>query len=514
MTKKTSDNRQVSNHESDTADARDDKFVAGNDTETVQSAPDASTKVDGQVSDHAQQTDAPVNAGPDTVETVAGTSEVNDASQARDEAGATPPPADPPARESTVSSVPASGSGSGKAVLVGAGVVVVALAIALWFQHKTYNENAAALQAQVSQVSQQAAQALEQSRQVQSTGGQQADALARLQAELEQSRSQIDALTQTLQTLTDTGSDLVLLNDVDHLVTIAQQQLQLGGNVANAIVALETAQAQLARANRPAMASLLQTLNGDLERLRAVSTVDVAMLVNRLETLSALVSQAPLMVPDNAAPEPIARAPEFDGFTVPSVSTPETPDTMPWWEKGWVTASDWASTAWNSVSQDLERFIVVRRVDDATAMLLSPDQAARFRENLRLRILTAQLALMMRQPTVWQTETAALVKAVESRFDERSPDAREALRIARQMQDTNIDTQLPTVTNSLKAIEALRDEQARQAGARDTASEAAGNAGAAPTDEAGDSSTAREDTPAADASSPASDVPANAAVQG
>src|SRR5690606_23662761 len=163
--------------------------------------------------------------------------------------------------------------------------------------------------------------------------------------------------------------------------------------------------------------------------------------------------------------------------------------------------------------RDLERFIVVRRVDDATAMLLSPDQAARFRENLRLRILTAQLALMMRQPTVWQTETAALVKAVESRFDERSPDAREALRIARQMQDTNIDTQLPTVTTSLKAIEALRDEQARQAGARDTASEAAGNGASAPTDDAAEASTGRENTPAADTSAPASDAPANAAVQ-
>ena len=79
---------------------------------------------------------------------------------------------------------------------------------------------------------------------------------------------------------------MVLLNDIDHLVTIAQQQLLLGGNVANAIVSLETAQARLARANRPTLASLQQTINGDLDRLRASSTTDVASLSRQLEQLA------------------------------------------------------------------------------------------------------------------------------------------------------------------------------------------------------------------------------------
>src|SRR5690606_38080102 len=104
-----------------------------------------------------------------------------------------------------------------------------------------------------------------------------------------------------------------------------------------------------------------------------------------------------------------------------------------------------------------------RRVDDAQALLMSPDQATRFRENLRLRIMTAQLALMMRQPKVWSTETASLVKAIESRFDQQSPEARRALKIARDMSDTDIDSPLPTVDNSLAAIESLRDASAKSA---------------------------------------------------
>src|SRR5690606_28548459 len=93
-----------------------------------------------------------------------------------------------------------------------------------------------------------------------------------LRAELATASAIIQDLDEALRSMTERGAERVLLSDMDHPATIAQQQLELGGNVRNAIVAREAAQAQLARANRPALASLLQTVNGDLERLRAAST--------------------------------------------------------------------------------------------------------------------------------------------------------------------------------------------------------------------------------------------------
>jgi uroporphyrin-3 C-methyltransferase len=351
---------------------------------------------------------------------------------------------------------------AGPALLV-AGVLVVALAAALWYQQTSHRETTQQLTGLVQSAREGAQQAQELASRLERQAQQQAAKLAVLEDSLAESRAQVDTLAQAFQALTDTGSDLVLLNDVDHLVTIAQQQLQLGGNVANAIVALETAQAQLARANRPNLASLQQTINGDLDRLRAVSTIDVALITDQLDTLGVLVSQAPLLVPDDAMPKAQTQASEFTGFSVPPVKVADSAEQTPWWETGLQTAGNWFSSVWNSLRHDLGQFIAVRRVDDAAAMLMSPDQAARFRENLRLRIMTAQLALMMRQPKVWQAETDALVKALESRFEGNALDTRKALKIARQLQETVIDTRLPTVTNSLQAIETLREEQARRA---------------------------------------------------
>src|SRR5690606_17542371 len=112
----------------------------------------------------------------------------------------------------------------------------------------------------------------------------------------------------------------------------------LEGNVANAIISLEVAQARLARANRPALASLQQTINGDVDRLRAVVTVDVPTLSARLDRLYTLLGEAPLLVPDAAAPQ--TTPPAAEPAPVPAAADPLAAD-APWWRRMGHEAWDW-----------------------------------------------------------------------------------------------------------------------------------------------------------------------------
>lgn len=354
----------------------------------------------------------------------------------------------------------------GAALLVVLVIVVVALSVALWYQFQTTQQALADLRTDSQAATSQTQQALDNSTKALDGVAEQNKKLDALSKTLSSSKTELDGLSQAFQMITDRGSDLVLINDIDHLVTIAQQQLQLSGNVANAIISLETAQAQLARANRPSLASLQQTINGDLDRLRAASTIDIALLSGRLDELAGLVSQAPLLVPDDAAPgmgSSGEQTPENQSFSG-GTRDPDTKDTptahgteQPWWRDALDSTTQWAAHTVTTLRDDLGQFISVQRVDDATALLISPDQATRFRDNLRLRIMTAQLALMMGHDQVWETETASLLNAIEGRFDKSSGLTRKALKIARDVADTSIVTSLPTVTNSIKALEALRD---------------------------------------------------------
>ena len=343
-------------------------------------------------------------------------------------------------------------------------IIAILLALAVWYQQRLFSQSTTALSNQLQVTARDAISAGEQAQQALKLAQTQAGQISELNQALQDSRDAYQGLEKAFQTLTDSSSDLVLLNDIDHLLTIASQQLSLGGNVSNAIIALEAAQAQLARANRPSLAPLQQAINGDVDRLRAVAVLDVAQLSGRLDELKRLVSQAPLLIPDDAAPQvesaprPGAAPVSDQGSISGGQTAPEADaaDAQPWWRETLHRSGDWLSNAWASVRQDLGGFISVRRVQDSSALLISPDQAVQLRENLRLRIMTAQLALMMRQPEVWKSETDALVQALESHFDGQSPQVKQAIRLARQLSETPIAVKAPTVDNSIQALEALR----------------------------------------------------------
>ncbi|MFT0534006.1 uroporphyrinogen-III C-methyltransferase [Castellaniella hirudinis] len=356
-------------------------------------------------------------------------------------------------------------------------LLAIVLAAALYEQNRQYQVLRADFQRQSSENIQQIQSAHQQATQAVTQAREQSAEILSLRGALDTLGDQLDELDQALQMVSDSGSDLLLLNDIDHLVTIAQQQLALGGNVANAIVSLEAAQAQLARANRPNLAALQQSINGDLDRLRAVATINLPALSGQIDQLADLLGSAPLLVADKAAagPPPGGLAAAQPAGAPGAAPAGQAGQDQPAWQRvaldGWLWVRDGAV----QLAQDLRGLLEVRRVDDAAALLMSPDQALQFREGLKQRAVTAQLALMMHQSRIWKSELDRIARAVDQRYDMRAEASRQALALARALHDTSIEITLPTVDNSLAAIAAAREAQAD---AHDAAVPAAAPAGA------------------------------------
>ena len=276
---------------------------------------------------------------------------------------------------------------------------------------------------------------------------------------------QLNDISVAVQTISATDSDLILLNDIEQLITLAQQQLMIGGNLANAIVSLETAQARLAHANRQSLATLMQTINGDLDRLRTVQVADVSTVTVQLNRLKELLNEAPLYVPDiknssingNGESKEHATSPVLD--PAKAVGADGSANDAPWWQRTLNQATDLTQKGWETISQDLGDFVSIRRVDDSAALLMSTDQAARFRDNLNLRVTMAQLALLTKQPEVWKLELEHIVSAVEQRFDPSVAMTQRTLALATQLSDLDIDVKLPSLDNSLAAVEALKQAE-------------------------------------------------------
>lgn len=343
-------------------------------------------------------------------------------------------------------------------------LLILILAGVIWFINDQNTQQIAAIESQMQQQSSQNNLAIDQSKQAVDALKKQNEQIDQLNKAIVQSQNDFNTLNKSFQLVADRGSELILLNDIEHLVTIAQQQLQLSGNVSNAIISLETAQTQLSRVSKPEFASLQQTINGDLQRLRTAATVDVSLLSSSLEELAGLILQAPLMVPDDAVPQLESKlnqdTTQNNDNAVTQQDTQSTNGDGEWWQEWPAKAWNWSVDTASTIKYDLNKFVSVRRVDDASALLISSDQAARFRDNLRLRIMTAQLALMMGQSQVWHTETSAVLDAVQNRFDKDSSVTRKAIKIARQVADAEIDVEIPSVNNTVNAIKTIRESNA------------------------------------------------------
>ncbi|MDM9558696.1 uroporphyrinogen-III C-methyltransferase [Bordetella petrii] len=362
-------------------------------------------------------------------------------------------PATPKARK------PSSAVGTLSAALIIVVLLAVGLSWALWMQRKQFLNAGREVAARLDALEQSAALSGKAAREALALAQAQAGRVAQLENQAEEAKSRYDDLQQAWQTVSGGASDELLANDIERLLVMAHQQLRLAGNVNNAIVALETAQSRLARADRPRFASLQQSINGDLERLRAVATIDIPAQSARIDRLAGLISKAPMLVPDAAAPG----TPPVDGATPPRPAPEpaadpraELPADAAWWQRWRAEIASWPSRAGSTLAHELGDLISVQRVDQPAALMLSAEQAGQARAALRQRLMTAQLAMLMRQPEIWKSELDNVVQALRSYFDGRAADTQAALRLAQELAQTDIAVPLPGVSDSLANVAALR----------------------------------------------------------
>src|SRR5690606_6034644 len=179
--------------------------------------------------------------------------------------------------------------------------------------------------------------------------------IAELQSQAQEAKTRYDDLQQAWQTFSGGASDELLANDIERLLVLANQQLRLAGNVNNAIVALETAQARLAQADRPRFASLQQSINGDLDRLRAVATIDIA-------SPAARICRRPRRVPDA-----VARGKREGKCSAPARGAPPAapapkaamPAYAAWWQVWRAETASWPGRAGSAPAHELRVLISI-----------------------------------------------------------------------------------------------------------------------------------------------------------
>lgn len=263
-----------------------------------------------------------------------------------------------------------------------------------------------------------------------------------------ESQSQQLALEHLYQELSRNRDDWALA-EIEQVLSTASQQLQLAGNVQGAVIAMQNADSRLSRSDKPQFIIIRRAIAKDLERLKSLPAVDLTGIALRLDSIISQIDGMPLLADEKPAiattqPKTSRRAPKADAKATAGKGTAGS-DWMADLEDLW---HSWASEMWNEVSQ----LIRVRNVEVSDALLLSPTQAYYARENLKLRLLNARLALLSRNESAFRSDLIAAQDTIAKYFDTRAKQTQTTQALLRQVQASNLSIEMPTLAESLNAV--------------------------------------------------------------
>jgi uncharacterized protein HemX len=253
--------------------------------------------------------------------------------------------------------------------------------------------------------------------------------IAELEARAADTQEQRVALEEMYRDLARSADDRVL-SEVEQMLVLASQQLQLAGNVRGALAALQAADQRLARAEKLAAAPLRRAIAQDMERLKAVPTVDTVGIAVKIDGIIAQADTLPLPIAETAMPRNVARAKPLE-------------------DAGAMRA---ARDFWD----EMKSLVKIREVETADTVLLAPAQSYFLRENLKLRLLAARMALVARDEATFREDLRAAQAWIGKYFDPKAKPTVAAVANLKQIAESPIVIGVPDINASLAAVRSAR----------------------------------------------------------
>ncbi|RUR58256.1 heme biosynthesis operon protein HemX [Aeromonas veronii] len=269
----------------------------------------------------------------------------------------------------------------------------VAILLALGLTGGLYlhgHKNAVAQQAELARLKQQLASALSKIDQTSSKDSEQLAALDQTQQRLQ---GEMQGLQNRVLDLNDKRPNDWMLAESEYLVRMAGRKLWLEHDLVSAITLLGNADERIAALNDPSLMPIRKALAEDIAKLKGMPRIDREGLTLKLAALSDQIELLPLST---------VSMPEAKAEPDQAVST--NPD-------------EWESNLKKNWVKFTENFVTIRRRDGAVEALLSPQQEIFLRENLKTKLLQAQLSVYREQQALYEDSLDKAQRWLTQYFD-------------------------------------------------------------------------------------------------
>lgn len=242
---------------------------------------------------------------------------------------------------------------------------------------------------------------------------------------------QLDALSRSVEELrarTEAPQRAWVRAEALYLMELAERRLRLERDVETAIVALESADARLATLDDPAVREVRAKLALELAALRAVPVPDIADVLGRIGRLEDEVPTLPVIgMPASQArrDRPEAEAPGV------------------------------FERAWRRVRQALRDLVSLRRIEPATARLVTQEEESLRRQHLELLLFGARVAAMQPDGAAYAQSLRAADVWLQQYFDTSKPEVEAAAKELAALELTIIEPPLPAVGEAGRLLQGV-----------------------------------------------------------
>ena len=229
-----------------------------------------------------------------------------------------------------------------------------------------------------------------------------------------------------------------LLAEAEYLLRLSNQRLIMAGDTVAAQALLASADAVLRELDDVSLHSVRSAVASDLAAVRAVPKVDLEGIYVRL---SALAEQADKLV--------IFQFPERDAR--PREATQE----------------DWQARLQQGYEQALLKlsdYVIIRRRDVPMQALMDPQWEGLVRQNLRMLLEQAQVALLSSNQVLYESSLERAQHWVAQFFESDAAAAQAMAREIRQLAALQVQVTMPEISRSLEALDGAIERRLQQGG--------------------------------------------------
>ena len=219
-----------------------------------------------------------------------------------------------------------------------------------------------------------------------------------------------------------------LFSEADFLLNNALRKLVLDNDVDTAVSLLKLADETLAKVNNSQSAAIRSAINQDLKQLLSVAGVDQNSVMQKLSQLANTVDELPVL----------------DVNFGDDQNATKLSDSL----------SDWAENAEKSATSFLNHFIRISPKHGAARKeLLAPNQDIYLRENIRLRLQLAIMAVPRQQNELYKQSLEAVASWIRSYFDTNAEVTQSFLKSVDELSELSIYVDVPSQLQSLSMLD-------------------------------------------------------------